>query len=135
MQGAFAVAMIGAVLLGSHAFAGPQQGALTFDSPGVAHVGDRGLTLPVVVKRVGIRYTAEAMRAGVHGPIIVECIVKTDGTIGDVRIVRAPQEPLGMDDEAIKTAKQWRFKPGRKDGKPVPVLVSIDFQFSTRSLM
>lgn len=127
-----AVAMVVAVLLASHTFAGAQQSALTFDSPGVAHVRDSGLTLPVVVKRAWIGYTAEAMRAGVHGAITVECIVKTDGTVGDVRIIRAPQRPFGMDDEAIKTAKQWRFKPGQKDGKPVPVSVSIDFQFSTR---
>jgi len=38
----------------------------------------------------------------------------------------------GLDQEAIKAVKQWRFEPGTKDGKPVPVLMTIEMTFTLR---
>jgi TonB family protein len=39
------------------------------------------------------------------------------------------ESELGLDDEAIKAARQWRFKPGTRFGQPVPVLVEIEMSF------
>jgi len=38
----------------------------------------------------------------------------------------------GLDDEAVKALKQWRFSPGTKDGKPVPVVVELEMTFTLR---
>jgi periplasmic protein TonB len=95
-------------------------------------VGWPGVTTPVVVTQVKPSYTAEAMRAKVQGLVIVECVVKPDGTVGDARIVRSLDPRFGLDQEAITAAKKWRFKPGLLNGTPVPVIVSIELSFTLR---
>lgn len=39
---------------------------------------------------------------------------------------------FGLDDQAVKAAKQWRFIPGKRLGEPVPVLISIELSFALR---
>ena len=89
-----------------------------------------GVAAPVLVKEFKPQYTSDAMKAGVQGAVVLECVVQPDGTVGEVRVTRA-LEP-GLDREAIKAVKQWRFKPGTKDGKAVPVRVSLEMAFTLR---
>jgi protein TonB len=44
-------------------------------------------------------------------------------------VSRSLDSTFGLDQEAIKAAKQWLFKPGTKDGKPVAVRVMIELTF------
>jgi len=89
-----------------------------------------GVTAPVLVAEAKPRYTAAAREARIQGTVTLECVILPDGSIGDVRVAKS-LEP-GLDQEAIKATRQWRFKPGTKDGKPVPVQVSIELTFSLR---
>jgi len=91
-----------------------------------------GVTLPVVLKEVRPQYTADAMRAQIAGSVELECVVTVDGTVGDVQIIRSLDSTFGLDQEAVKAARQWRFRPGMRMGQPVPVLVSIELTFSLR---
>ena len=94
--------------------------------------GSPGVTTPVVVVQVKPQYTAEAMRAKVQGLVTVECVVLPGGTVGDARIIRSLDPIFGLDQEAIAAAKKWRFKPGLLNGKPVPVIVTIELTFTLR---
>jgi TonB family protein len=96
---------------------------------GVYKPGD-GVAVPVLVKEVKPQYTAEAMKAKIQGVVTLECVVQPDGTIGEVRVTKALNP--GLDQEAIKAVKQWRFKPGTKDGTPVPVLITLEMAFTRR---
>jgi len=89
-----------------------------------------GVSAPILVKEVKPQYTAEAKKAKIQGTVTLECVVQPDGTVGEVRVTKA-LDP-GLDQEAIKAVKQWRFKPGTKDGKPVPVLVTLELTFTLR---
>jgi outer membrane biosynthesis protein TonB len=47
-------------------------------------------------------------------------------------VVRSLDNTFGLDQEAIKAAKQWRFRPGTRLGEPVPVLITIELAFTLR---
>ena len=94
--------------------------------------GGPGVTTPVVITQVKPEYTPEAMRAKVQGLVMVECVVLSDGTVGNARIIRSLDPVFGLDEQAIAAAKKWRFKPGLMNGRPVPVIVTIELSFTLR---
>ena len=91
-----------------------------------------GVTSPVLVKEVKPSYTKSAMDRRVEGTVEMGAVILKDGSVGDVTITRSLDEDL--DQEAIKATKQWKFRPGTKDGEPVAVQVSIELTFSLRKL-
>jgi TonB family protein len=91
-----------------------------------------GVTTPRVLREVKPQYTSDAMRAKVQGTVLLECVVRPDGSVGDVQILRSLDGVFGLDQEAIKAAKQWRFAPGTRLGEPVPVVISIELTFTLR---
>jgi TonB family protein len=60
----------------------------------------------------------------------MEAVVRADGTVGQVRVVRSLDKRYGQDDECVKALKQWQFMPGQKDGVAVPVVVEVEMTFS-----
>jgi TonB family protein len=91
-----------------------------------------GVTMPSVLKEVKPSYTAEAMRAKVQGVVMVEAVVREDGTVGQVQVVRSLDRAFGLDEEALKAVRLWRFSPGKRLGQNVPVLVEIELTFTLR---
>ena len=99
---------------------------------GGAYRPGSGVSMPELVRDVKPEYTVEAMRAKAQGVVLLECVVLQDGTVGDCRITKSLDKVFGLDDQAMKAAKQWRFLPGRRLAEPVPVLVTIELAFSLR---
>ena len=91
-----------------------------------------GVETPRLLREVKPQYTAQAMRAKIQGEVLLECIVQPDGSVGNIRVVRSLDASFGLDQEAIKAARQWRFQPGTKQGQAVPVLVTIAIAFTLR---
>ena len=108
---------------------GPGSGGGT--GGGVYRAGN-GVINPRVLREVRPQYTSDAMRAKVQGTVLLECVVRPDGSVGDVQVIRSLDPHFGLDDEAIKAAKQWRFAPGTRLGEPVPVLITIELTFTLR---
>jgi TonB family protein len=99
---------------------------------GGAYRPGAGITLPRVLREVKPQYTADAMRAKVQGTVLLECIVQEDGSVGPVKVVRSLDPIFGLDQEAIKAARNWRFTPGMRQGQPVPVIITIELSFTLR---
>jgi protein TonB len=72
------------------------------------------------------------MRAKIQGIVMLEAVVLADGSVGDVRVVKSFNPDFGLNQEAIRTVKQWRFTPGTRHGQPVPVAVSVELTFTLR---
>ena len=103
--------------------------------PALAQTGEvykigNGVTPPVLTREVKPVYTKAAMDRKVQGTVEVNAVILADGTVGDVTVKKSLDPDL--DAEAIRAAKQWKFKPGTKDGAPVPVEVSIELSFTLR---
>jgi TonB family protein len=99
---------------------------------GGAYRPGNGVTLPVLIREVRPQYTSDAMRAKVQGTVLLECVVRPDGSVSDITVLRSLDRSFGLDEEAIKAARQWRFRPGTRMGETVPVLITIELRFTLR---
>jgi protein TonB len=84
---------------------------------------------PVLLKKVEPKYTPEAMRAKIQGVVELEAVIGTNGQVTDIRIYKSLDRGFGLDEEAMKVARQWLFRPARFQGKPVEMVVIIQMEF------
>jgi len=89
-----------------------------------------GIQPPRLVKEVRADYTEEARQRGLSGEVELEIVVRRDGTVGDVKIVRGLG--AGLNDRAVQAVRQWRFTPARRQGTPVDVIVEVAVEFKLR---
>jgi TonB family protein len=102
-------------------------GARTNDlPPGVYRVGG-GVRAPALLYKFEPQYTEEARQAQVQGTVLLSVDIDPNGTALNVEVQRS-LEP-GLDQKAIDAVRQWRFKPGTKDGAPVTVRATIEVNF------
>ena len=91
-----------------------------------------GVSLPQVIRQVKAQYTAEAKANRIEGDVKLGATVLADGTVSDVQVTESLDSIYGLDKNAIDSMKQWEFKPGTKDGKPVAVRVSVAITFTLK---
>ena len=89
-----------------------------------------GVEPPRLLREVRADYTDEARRANIEGEVELEIVVRRDGTVGEVRIVRGLRG--GLNERAVNAVRQWRFAPGRMKGTPVDVVVQVGVEFRLR---
>lgn len=89
-----------------------------------------GITPPMLVREVRPQYTPEARRRAIEGDVDLEIVVRRDGTVGSVRVVRGLDS--GLDDRAVAAVRQWRFRPSERQGTPVDVVVQVSVAFTLR---
>jgi protein TonB len=82
---------------------------------------------PVLVLKVVPLYTEAARIARIRGIVIIEAVIDREGNVTDARILRAL--PMGLDQAALQAIRQWRFRPGTLNGKPVPVIYNVTVNF------
>ena len=89
-----------------------------------------GVEPPRLLREVKADYTDEARRGNIEGEVELEIVVRRDGTVGDVKIIRGLRG--GLNDRAMQAVRQWRFAPGRMKGVPVDVVVEVGVEFRLR---
>ena len=104
----------------------------TLQAQSVVYKPGNGVSLPEVVKEAKPGYTPAAMQAKIQGSVWLACVVDETGDITDVEVTRSLDTEYGLDQAAIDAARQWKFKPGRKDGKPVAVRITLELTFRLR---
>ena len=91
------------------------------------------LVQPVVVSQKTPVYASDAMRAKIQGDVELQAVILADGRVDRVRVTTSLDKIYGLDESAIAAVKQWRFKPGRLNDMPVPVVVAIQLSFKLYS--
>jgi TonB family protein len=86
-----------------------------------------GGTQPEEIDRVLPRYPGAARRAGVQGPVVVRGIVRKDGTIDDVEVIK--DLPYGLGDAAREAVSRWRFRPATYRGEPIDLYYTVTVNF------
>lgn len=94
---------------------------------GVYLVGD-DVSAPRLQAQVEPKYTEEAMRQKLQGIVVLACVIRADGSVGAVEVRQSLG--LGLDEQAILAARQWRFYPALRRGAAVPVAVTLNLSFS-----
>jgi TonB family protein len=106
---------------------GPGEGGGT--GGGVFQVGG-GVTEPRLRSRTDPEYSEDGRKARAQGTVELLIVVREDGTVDFKELTK--RLGYGLDQKAIDAVKKWRFEPGKKDGKPVPVYVSVLVNFTLR---
>jgi periplasmic protein TonB len=106
---------------------GDQQLSGTLNGEPIYKVGD-GITQPQVDFEVNPEYSEEARSAKYSGTVLLSLVVSTQGKAENLKVLNGIG--FGLDQKALEAVQKWRFIPGMKDGKPVPVraTISVDFR-------
>jgi len=94
---------------------------------GAAYKIGGGVSAPVPIFRPEPEYSEEARKAKWQGAVLLQLVVDENGVPQEIKVIRSLG--LGLDQKAIEAVQKWRFKPGRKDGKAVPVSANIEVNF------
>ena len=95
--------------------------------------GDPGVNNPVLIMSSKVQPQfppkARAQRRRMKAEVTLEAVVRKDGTVGDVRILRAAGGDCGFEEASMAAVKQWKYKPGTRNGQPVDVYFTIVTSF------
>ncbi len=86
-----------------------------------------GVTPPAVIYKVDPKYSKEASAAKLSGAVMLSVVVDKEGTARNIQVVQSLG--MGLDEKAIEAVRQWKFRPGQKDGQPVNVRAKIEVNF------
>ena len=108
----------------------PQPVPARADRSGVYAAVPPGGTQPEEIDRVVPRYPMGARAAGVEGPVVIRGIVRRDGTIDNVQVIK--DLPYGLGEAARQAVSQWRFRPATIGGEPIDVYYTVTVNFRLR---
>jgi len=109
---------------------GPDYSRKADDIPeeyGVLRAGLSGVTVPACLYCPNPDYPDSARVAKAQGTVVLSVVVTPEGNATSIYVVKGA--PLGLTAQAVQAARRWRFRPGEKDGKPVPVRVQVEAIF------
>jgi len=103
---------------------GPGSGGGT--GGGVFRVGG-GVSPPVLLYKKEPEYSEEARKAKHQGTVLLYVQIDPSGHAINMKVVKSLG--LGLDEKAMEAVQNWKFTPGKKDGKAVTVEATIEVNF------
>lgn len=77
---------------------------------------------PGLVKRVEPRYPPLAQAARMEGTVVLDAIIRKDGTVSDVKVLSSTKEVF--EEPSVAAIRQWQFTPG-----PYDVILTVTVTF------
>jgi protein TonB len=89
-----------------------------------------GIDPPRLLREVKADFTEDARQRAISGDVVLEIVVRRDGTVGDIRVLQGLGG--GLNERAVEAVRQWRFSPARRSGEAVDVFVEVAVAFNQR---
>jgi TonB family protein len=89
-----------------------------------------GIEPPRLLREVKADYTEEARQRSLVGDVVLEIVVRRDGSVGDIKVLQGLG--AGLNERAMQAVRQWRFSPAHRLGAPVDVIVEVAVEFKLR---
>jgi TonB family protein len=86
-----------------------------------------GITAPRLLKKLEPEYTEEARAGKISGTVLLFIVIDPNGSATNIQLLKGIG--FGLDEKAVEAITQWTFKPGTRDGAPVPVQATIEVNF------
>jgi TonB family protein len=80
-----------------------------------------------ILKKPEPSYTREGRRHLTKGFVVLRLILSANETVKHIEVVKGL--PDGLTEKAMEVAQKIKFKPAKKDGKPVSVWVEVEYGF------
>ena len=81
---------------------------------------------PRLIERASLVYPTVAAQARVQGLVVLEAVVKEDGTVDKLEVISGHPSLV---DAAVNCVKKWRYEPTLLNGLPVPVVLTVRITF------
>jgi TonB family protein len=96
----------------------------------IARVGEVGVEPPVFTKKVQPNYPERAIKIRLQGYVILEAILRKDGNVDDIKVLRGlGKGKFGFEEEAANALKKWEFLPGKVNGRNADVRMTLKIDF------
>lgn len=106
----------------------PPGPAVNLGAAGEVQWPGNGILPPKKIHAPRPLYTEEARKARIQGTVILQVIVDAEGNVSHPKIIKGL--PLGLDEKAVETVREWVYAPATRDGSPVAVYVNLMINFS-----
>jgi len=99
------------------------------DGPLTAGLGD--VTNPVLIEPSAVEpeYPALARAARLDCTVILKAVIRADGSVEDIVVLRSSRPSMGFEEAAIQAVRQWRYAPALQNGRPVEVYLTVSVEF------
>jgi TonB family protein len=86
------------------------------------------LSAPTAIREADPAYPLELMKQNIHGTVTLYAVIRRDGSVTDVRVLRSVDDRL--DEFAQEALARWHFRPATKNGNAVDLeaVVTIPFR-------
>jgi TonB family protein len=101
------------------------------EAPKKKAASGEGAPTPVeILEKPRPEYTAEGRKLKIEGDVVLEMVFLANGSVQVNRVVSGLGH--GLDEAATRAAQQIKFKPAKRDGRPVdfPARVRIEFRMA-----
>jgi TonB family protein len=86
-----------------------------------------GVSEPIPIRKPDPPYTERAREAKLQGRVVLWIVIDGEGKVSTAKVINPLG--LGLDANALKTVRAWKFKPAMRNGSPVPVRVKVEITF------
>jgi TonB family protein len=103
---------------------------VTLPSP---RVPTADIVMPELLTKVEPVYPKDAREARIGGKVILQAVIREDGTVGDVQVLSNDSGLPSLAESAATAVSQRVYRPATKDGKPVSIYftIRVDFRLGT----